>query len=322
MENINAEAIIQRIRELRTDFAGQRGKSEFARALGISPSTYNYYEQDRIPPVETLLNICQLTGTDLHWLLTGKSASSTEGLSPTGKNTQLINNLNLLLKEHPDTARAISAFIDLLREKTDIETSPKSSEQSPMGRKPGWIPILGRTAAGIVHCWGQNNIPEPAQAITKLETLVKQHTGKDILRRDKAPVTVDVKIDKLSAPLDKNQVNLVRVRGDEQSQIFEFVECEQICSIFPDSFALHIDGDSMSPRINDGDIVIASPSVAASDGQVAIAHIANQIGVTCKLIRTSRQQVHLIPINERYETKVVPQKDLLWSLAVLCHISI
>jgi SOS-response transcriptional repressor LexA len=78
----------------------------------------------------------------------------------------------------------------------------------------------------------------------------------------------------------------------------------------------------MSPRINDGDIVIVSPSVPAAQGQIAIAHVANQIGVTCKLIRTTDREVHLIPVNERYETKVVNKKDLLWALAVLCHISI
>ena len=78
----------------------------------------------------------------------------------------------------------------------------------------------------------------------------------------------------------------------------------------------------MSPRINDGDIVILSPSVPAAQGQIGIARISNQIGVTCKLIRTTEQGVHLIPINERYETKVVAKKDLLWALAVLCHISV
>jgi oligosaccharide reducing-end xylanase len=45
-------------------------------------------------------------------------------------------------------------------------------------------------------------------------------------------------------------------------------------------------------------------------------------GVTCKLIRTTQEQVHLIPINERYETRVVSKSDLLWALAVLCHIRI
>jgi SOS-response transcriptional repressor LexA len=78
----------------------------------------------------------------------------------------------------------------------------------------------------------------------------------------------------------------------------------------------------MSPRIKDGDIVILSPSVPAAQGQVAIARVANQIGVTCKLLRSTDTEVHLIPINERYETKIVPKKDLLWSLAVLCHITI
>ena len=64
----------------------------------------------------------------------------------------------------------------------------------------------------------------------------------------------------------------------------------------------------MSPRINDGDIVILSPSVPAVQGQIGIARIANQIGVTCKLIRTTENEVHLIPINEKYETKVVAKK--------------
>jgi SOS-response transcriptional repressor LexA len=77
----------------------------------------------------------------------------------------------------------------------------------------------------------------------------------------------------------------------------------------------------MSPRINDGDIVILSPSVPAAQGQIGVARVSNQIGVTCKLIRTTDSSVHLIPINERYETKIVPKKDLLWALAVLCHIS-
>jgi len=78
----------------------------------------------------------------------------------------------------------------------------------------------------------------------------------------------------------------------------------------------------MSPRINDSDIVILSPSVPAAQGQAAVARVANQIGVTCKLIRTTQQGIHLIPINERYETKVVTKNELLWALAVLCHIKV
>ena len=100
------------------------------------------------------------------------------------------------------------------------------------------------------------------------------------------------------------------------------IECQEIYKLFPDAFALQIDGDSMAPRINDADIVILSPSVPAAQGYVAVARLADQIGVTCKLIRTTQSQVHLIPINERYETKTMPKENLLWALAVLCHIKI
>ena len=88
-------------------------------------------------------------------------------------------------------------------------------------------------------------------------------------------------------------------------------------------YALRVKGSSMvDALINDGDIVILSPSVPAAQGHIAIIRIANQIGVTCKLIRTTQTDVHLIPINERFETKVVAKKDLLWALAVLCHVSV
>ena len=122
--------------------------------------------------------------------------------------------------------------------------------------------------------------------------------------------------------LKRPEANLIQVGGQGQEQIVEFVQCEQIHKLFPDGFALQIDGDSMSPRINDGDIVVLSPSVPAAQGQIGIARIANQIGVTCKLIRTTESGIHLIPINEKYETKVVAKEDLLWALAVLCHISV
>jgi hypothetical protein len=40
----------------------------------------------------------------------------------------------------------------------------------------------------------------------------------------------------------------------------------------------------------------------------------------CKLVRIEADKIHLVPINEKYEAKVIKSKDLLWALAVLCHI--
>ena len=319
MQIFDEKALIERVRLLRKQYAGSRGKSKFARALGISASTYSYYENNRIPPIEILLKICEVTGADLEWLLTG---NSTEKKFAFGPNIELLQKLDDLFTNNPELTEAVLAFIELLCEKNGIEQEfhPKTPPAKP--DRPGWIAVLGRTAAGIVHFWDQTFLPEPKQAITELDELVKKHIGKTIVGSSDGTVSIDLQARPLVESLKSKQVNLIKVGGPQQEQIAEFVQCEEIHKLFPDSFALQIDGDSMSPRINDGDIVILSPSVPAAQGQIAIARVANQIGVTCKLIRTTESEVHLIPINERYETKVMSKRDLLWALAVLCHISV
>ena len=74
------KAIFERIKQLRQQHSGARGKSNFARALDISPSTYSYYESNRVPPIELLIKMCELTGANLEWLLTGQ-ASEKSGFS-------------------------------------------------------------------------------------------------------------------------------------------------------------------------------------------------------------------------------------------------
>jgi len=319
MANFDEKAIIQRIRLLRGQYAGDRGKSKFARALGISASTYNYYENNRVPPIEILLKICEVTGADLEWLLTGHR---TEKRFAFGPNSGLLQKLDNLFTNNPELTEAVLAFVELLCEKKGVEREFHSKVLPPKPDRPGWIPVLGRTAAGIVHFWEQTFPPEPKQAITELDELVKEHIGKAIVGSVDGTVSIDLQALPLIDGIKRQAANLIQVSGQGQEQIVEFVQCEEIHKLFPDSFALHVDGDSMSPRINDGDIVILSPSVSAAQGQIGIARVANQIGVTCKLIRTTQGDVHLIPINERYETKVVAKKDLLWALAVLCHVSI
>jgi transcriptional regulator with XRE-family HTH domain len=334
MSYLDDRQIIERVQLLRTQHAGSRGRSKFAHELGISPSTYSYYEKDRVPPVEILLKICEVTGADLNWLLTGHSApqknisglekfayEKIEGAEP-GPKTTLLRKLDNLLGQNPELAEPISAFLELLSEKKCFEDEIHFKFTPSREGRPGWVPILGRTAAGMVHFWDQTLLPEPKQAVTELDELVKKHVGKGIINSADGKVSIDLQAKALIDGVKRRQVNLIQVSGQETGEIVEFVECEEIVKLFPDCFALRIDGDSMSPRINDGDIVILSPSVPVAQGQIGIARVRNQIGVTCKLIRSSADAIHLIPINERYETKIVAKKDLLWALAVLCHISV
>lgn len=312
MANFDENAIIGRIKKLRIQFAGKRGKSKFASLLGISPSTYNYYENNRVAPVEIIFKIWQLTGVDLEWLLAGRSSKGF-----VGPDQQVFAKLSDLLNKNQDTRQTVCSFIDFLEEKQGFESSlgsQKGSIGEPSSQKlhSAWIPVLGRTAAGIVHLWPADDIS--SNAVTEIEQLVRRHVGKDI--RDSFDGELSFTGQSLLGASVKN-ANLIQVRGDSEQQIFEFIEAGGVLEQYPDSFALRIDGDSMAPGIEDGQVVIVSPSVKAVQGQAAVIKVENQIGVTCKVLRADEEIAHLIPINEQYETTVIGTDRIKWALAVL-----
>ena len=376
--------IIERIIQLRVQHFGKRGKSDFARKLDISPSTYNYYEQDRVPPADILLKMSKVTGTGLDWLIAGENifANTLNNSSSIGSNSDIGRAVDVLVAENPKLRRAVSAFIEIICEKNNIKNPLVSSNdlsertqsagdssvdkiaagnklagesqsvasypvdgiavgdklagepQSVSGKSVNegefdelrgaerMIPVLGRTAAGIIHCWDQCGTPDSWHAETKLTELVKKHIGRDIVCSNSGNVEVDSYIAKPTAsPAGSFDTNayIVQVSGDDDG-IVEFVDSCDMAKKYPDCFALRVDGDSMMPRICDGDIVILSPSVRAKQGSIAVAKLRDQIGVTCKIIRFDKGQVYLVAGNENYETRIVEQDQLIWALAVLGHV--
>jgi len=65
-----------------------------------------------------------------------------------------------------------------------------------------------------------------------------------------------------------------------------------------DAFALKIKGDSMSPRIMDGDVVLVHPQDHAEDGDLVIAVIDGE--ATCKVLKRNAYGVTLVPFNAAY----------------------
>jgi transcriptional regulator with XRE-family HTH domain len=64
--------ICERLKQVRIQVCGPRGQSHFANLLHLSPSTYNYYEKGRIPPVDVLDRAARITGAPLLWLIRGE----------------------------------------------------------------------------------------------------------------------------------------------------------------------------------------------------------------------------------------------------------
>ena len=78
---LNTAAICERLKQVRVQVCGARGQSHFAALLHLSPSTYNYYEKGRIPPVDVLDRASRVTAAPLLWLIRGEPADfSIEGL--------------------------------------------------------------------------------------------------------------------------------------------------------------------------------------------------------------------------------------------------
>ncbi len=103
--------ICRRVEQVRRELHGDRGKVRFAKQLGISPSTYNYYESSRIPPAEILVRISEAGGVDLRWLLTGAESSPAV---PAGH--PAIGRIAKLLGDNPDAAGPLMAFVEILAE--------------------------------------------------------------------------------------------------------------------------------------------------------------------------------------------------------------
>ena len=71
-DSLNTAAICDRLKHVRIQVCGARGQSHFAALLHLSPSTYNYYEKGRIPPVDVLDRAARITGAPLLWLIRGE----------------------------------------------------------------------------------------------------------------------------------------------------------------------------------------------------------------------------------------------------------
>ncbi len=309
---------------------GQRGKAAFAHLLALSPSTYDYYEYKRVPSAEVLVKIAQVAGVDIHWLLTGQAAPQT---AP-GAQHPVIVRAAKLLANNPAAAEPLAAFIQVLAEASKFPENPFPAEPAaedpaqrnesqaasaahrpanpPPGKTPpatheDWIPLLGRTAAGVAQFWSGQ---EDTDGLTVLDDLIRQYAQtspqhvRDLAAASQGPAAAD-------------PIQLITLTGPEDNEIVEFVAAAALKARHRDAFALRIDGESMAPDILHGDIVVLSPSAPAVQGRAAVVQLARQIGVTCKLYRREQGHVHLVPINEQFEPQTYPPEAVAWALRVL-----
>ncbi len=85
----------------------------------------------------------------------------------------------------------------------------------------------------------------------------------------------------------------------------------------PSAFALKVKGQSMSPRIEDGDVVIVSPQQEARSGDICVVRVNGED--TLKKVKFEGVYIHLIPLNPDFEPVTVKRKDVnfVWKVVKL-----
>lgn len=75
-------------------------------------------------------------------------------------------------------------------------------------------------------------------------------------------------------------------------------------------FALKISGDSMEPKISDGDVVIVRKQSDADDGDIVIAMV-NGYDAVCKRLKKYAEGIALVSNNPSYEPMYFSNKDIV-----------
>ncbi len=268
-----SQNICERLRSVRVRHFGERGRATLCRQLGIRSSTYSLYEVQRVPPVELLVRVAQLTGVRLEWLLAG-TGEEYSGASP-----------GPLPPSHPPTVA-------------------------------DWIPIIGSTAAGPAHYWEELPVTYGGpEADARLEYILSDYAAR-------AGETSHTPGDLTSTTKMNRTVSLVQFSTPDDRGFLEFLSAPGVKSKYPRAVAWRIDGDSMSPRYLDRDLVISSLDHPAVSGHPCVARQIGQIGVNCKIYQTEGHDVLLIPINECSRVQRVAASQLLWAHRVLCSVRI
>jgi repressor LexA len=85
----------------------------------------------------------------------------------------------------------------------------------------------------------------------------------------------------------------------------------------PGAFALKVKGNSMAPRIEDGDVVIVSPQQEPRNGDICVIRVSDED--TLKKVKFEGTYIHLIPLNPDFEPLTVKRKDVnfVWKVVKL-----
>lgn len=119
-------------------------------------------------------------------------------------------------------------------------------------------------------------------------------------------------------PSQKKHSVLINVLGrvaagipiEAVEDVIDTEEISEVLAKTGDFFALQIHGDSMEPRMCEGDVVIVRQQNDAESGDIVIAMV-NGDDATCKRLRKYRDGIELISNNPSYEPMFFSNEEII-----------
>jgi hypothetical protein len=305
------KALIERIKHLRRRHFGAGGKAEFARRLDLALEEYERFERGRIPPGDIMLRMCELTGEDLQWLLTGVAARGTVVISGTrGRHQDLLARLAKLLDDRPALAAPLEAFVELLVRGAQAER--KVAQALPVSEPLDLIPIFEADEL-------PDELPAP-EANPDGGQFWLVALGRGISLTDDQPA-------ELTEPASEGDgqalqtVRLVSGRA-EDGCVRRFVRSREVARCFPGMFGVRLGDDTMAPMFQAGDAVLATVGEVPEVGQPVLCKLAGEPAVRCRIwLGQEEQVVHLGRFSDGGHERV-PCDRLRWSVEVLYRLSL
>lgn len=248
--------------------AFQKAKdADIARQIGVSQPAVKNYMDGRVPPAETLIKISDLTNCSIHWLLTGQGEMKVRKQGPVPDSVLSLVDRHVTWTDEPPG-------------RTVIFNSTTEAVIDELARTQGKtfdrviydLVIESLEAKGLVNTQPFESIkliPVDIEWVT-IKLLGYISCGDPI---EAIPNTDEIRVAK-TFPYDPRQMFALIARGESM-----------------------IDMD-----IRDGDRILCRAESNPKNGDVVIALINGE--ATCKRFYLRGGEIHLVPANPDYKTRV------------------
>ena len=146
--------------------------------------------------------------------------------------------------------------------------------------------------------------------ISQLENNLNPKTGEPPVpstKVDAAPEKVKMAKKAIRIPVLGNVAAGIPIEAIED--VIDYEEISEELAHTGDFFALKIKGDSMEPRICNGDVVIVRKQNYAESGDLVIV-LVNGDSATCKKLAKFPSGIRLIPFNQTYEAMFYSNEEI------------